>query len=177
MNKRKIILYVIAVIILFLFPAYAVFQNYDLLINGEEYLFEVEAFDPYDMFRGKYLYINFKENEVKSERMETENEGHNNYYVEIKRNKDGFAYFDNVTYKKPKNIKNYYKTTGYYYKYSKSHRISTPTKYFMNEKKSVNAEKVYEDNLENAYVKVRVKNGRMVVVGVYVNDILIDSYK
>ena len=45
----------------------------------------------------------------------------------------------------------------------------------MNEDKSENAEKIYRENLDNAYVKVRVKDGKMVLVGVYINDILIDS--
>ena len=45
----------------------------------------------------------------------------------------------------------------------------------MNENKSLNAEQIYRDNIDNTYVKVRVKNGKMVIVGVYVNNILIDT--
>ena len=45
----------------------------------------------------------------------------------------------------------------------------------MNEHKSLDAEKIYDENVDNTYVKVRVKDGLMVIVGVYVNDILIDT--
>ena len=45
----------------------------------------------------------------------------------------------------------------------------------MNEKKSLSAEGTYRKNIDNTYVKVRVKNGKMVIVGVYVNDVLIDT--
>lgn len=176
MSKNKIIIYIVAIVILLGIPLYTVYENYDLLINGQEYSFEVEAFDPHDIFRGKYLYVNFKENKVESAKLG--NEENNYYYVEIKTNKDGFSYFDNITTTKPKNIKNYYKTKGYYSKYMGSNYIiDTPTRYYMNENKSSEAEKIYEDNVEDAYVKVRVKNGNMIITGVYVNDKLIDLYK
>ena len=44
-----------------------------------------------------------------------------------------------------------------------------------NENKSLDAEKIYDENVDNTYVKVRVKDGVMVIVGVYVNDVLIDT--
>ena len=67
MNKltsNQIILYALSILILFLVPLYTIATNTTALKDGTEYLFQVEAFDPYDMFRGNYLDINFKEDSV-----------------------------------------------------------------------------------------------------------------
>ena len=42
-----------------------IISNTNTLKDGTEYLFKVEAFDPYDMFRGNYLWINFDEDTAK----------------------------------------------------------------------------------------------------------------
>ena len=174
MKKNKLILYIIAVLILFLIPIGTVILKTDALRNGEEFLFKVEAFDPYDMFRGNYLRINFEEQDVIGEYPEG-GEYDDWLYVTVDKSGDGFAYFSNVSLEEPKDISNYYKTRGYYKEYSKTYNIDTPTRYYMNENKSLDAEKVYEENIDNTYVKVRVKDGQMVIVGVYVNDVLIDT--
>lgn len=107
--------------------------------------------------------------------MDLQDNNCNEYYVTLGTDADGFAYFRSVNLEKPSNTSNYFKTTGYYSTYQKKLIIDTPTRYYMNENKSISAEQIYRENIDSTYVKVRVKNGKMVVVGVYVNDILIDS--
>lgn len=176
MNKItiKIIIYILSLIFLFSIPICLIIENTDTLIGGEEYLFKVEAFDPYDMFRGNYLNINFKERSIEADSNNIVKDD-TYFYVTISKDVEGFAYFDNISTSKPQNTSNYFKTTGYYSEYSNSYFIETPNRYYMNEEKSLSAEKTYNENIDNTYVKVRVKNGKMVIVGVYVNDILIDS--
>lgn len=176
MNKItiKIIIYILSLIFLFSIPICLIIENTDTLIGGEEYLFKVEAFDPYDMFRGNYLNINFKERSIEADSNNIVKDD-TYFYVTISKDIEGFAYFDNISTSKPQNTSNYFKTTGYYSEYSNLYFIETPTRYYMNEEKSLSAEKTYNENIDNTYVKVRVKNGKMVIVGVYVNDILIDS--
>lgn len=176
MNKltlNQVILYTLSILILFGIPIYTIVTNDTTLKDGTEYLFKVQAFDPYDMFRGNYLNISFKEDSVNVNLLEDYNS--EECYVTIDTGAEGFAYFRSISFTKPKNISNYFKTTGYYSSYSKKYIIDTPTRYYMNENKSLNAEKIYRDNSDNTYVKVRVKNGKMVIVGVYVNNILIDT--
>lgn len=175
LTSNKIIIYILSICILFVIPIYTIATNNNTLKDGTEYLFKVEAFDPYDMFRGNYLNIKFKENTVKGISTYYQESNNDEYYVTIEKNKDGFAYFKSISSTKPRNTSNYFKTTGYYNKYSNTCKIDTPTRYYMNEKKSVIAEEIYRNNIDTTYVKVRVKNGKMVIVGVYVNDILIDS--
>lgn len=175
LKSNKIIIYSLAIFILFIIPIYTIATNNSTLKDGTEYLFKVEAFDPYDMFRGNYLNISFKENSVNGNALEQQNNNSNEYYVTIGTDTDGFAYFKSISSIEPKNTSNYFKTTGYYRTYAKKYIIDTPTRYYMNEDKSISAEQIYRDNIDSTYVKVRVKDGQMVIVGVYVNDILIDS--
>ena len=76
---------------------------------------------------------------------------------------------------KPVKASNYYKTTVRYNSYRDEYVVDTPTRYYMNENISEEAEEFYRSNIDSTYVKVRVKDGNMVIVGVYVDGILIDS--
>lgn len=177
MNKiNKWIFYIITVIVLFSVPMVTILINTDTLKGGEEFLFKVQAFDPYDMFRGNYLDINFEEDYTREKYFENIFEDYENTaYVTISEDFDGFAYFDEVFKEKPEDTSNYYKTTVRYSEYGEEFYIETPTRYYMNENKSLDAEKIYDENIDNTYVKVRVKDGKMVIVGVYVDDVLIDT--
>lgn len=175
LNQKKLAIYIFSVIILFSIPIYIIISNFIALNSGTEYLFKVEAIDPYDMFRGNYLNINFKEREVYGGYYKDYDYASSEYYVTIGEYSNGFAYFKGISKTKPENTQNYYKTTAYYNRYSNKYTIITPTRYYMNENKSLLAEEIYNDNIDNTYVKVRVKDGQMVIVGIYVNDVLIDS--
>jgi len=171
MNKKISILYITAVLILFAIPMYVVLSNFNTLTSGTEYKFKVEAFDPYDMFRGNYININFDEHYIRTITNTPFFSGED-YYVSIEEGKDGFAYFNSITDVKPENS-DYYKSIITTYRGGLY--VETPNKYYMNEKKSMQAELIYNKNINNTYVKVRVKDGNMVIVGVYINNILIDS--
>ncbi len=183
MDKKKYIMYIIAVIILAIIPIYIISLNNDVLKNGTEYKFKVRGYDPYDMLRGNYINISFLEREVK-ENLEYNSEGGNDvdYFVKISKDAKGFAYFSSASKLKPAGSDYYKAKCGYngsYDNITKTYKyniyITTPTIYYMNQNKSQNAEKQYAKNTDNTYVKVRVKDGKMIIVGVYVNDILIDS--
>lgn len=173
MNK-KIGLYILVVAVLFLLPIYTIIVSTDTLKGGSEYMFKVQAFDPYDMFRGNYININFEEQYVKDCNAVKGMYGEK-CYVTIATKEDGYAYFSKISLEKPEQTSDYYQTNAYYYEYDASCKIDTPDRYYMNENKSYHAEKIYGENIDNTYVKVRVKNGKMVIVGVYVNDELIDT--
>ena len=168
-ETKKIVLYIIIVGVLFLIPIYTIIVNTSTLKDGKEILFRVEAFDPYDVFRGNYLDISFSENYARSGSTFDAEYG-DRCFVTIKEDESGFAYFDKMTKNRPENTEAYFETRSYY-----GGRIETPTRYYMNENKSLVAEEIYNENIDNTYIKVRVKNGKMVIVGVYVDDKLIDT--
>jgi len=171
LSVRQIIIFSISILVLFSIPIYTITANSSTLKDGTEYMFKVTGLDPYDMFRGNYLNIRFKENTVRHASLLPQNK---EYYVTIEKHPDGFAYFKDISTSKPVNTADYFKTKAYY-SLQNEYRIDTPTRYYMNERKSLRAEEVFMGNLDNASVKVRVKNGRMVIVGVYVNGVLIDT--
>ncbi len=177
-STRKLLIYIVAIVVLFAVPIAIVVINTDTLKDGNEFLFKVAAFDPTDMFRGNYLSINFDEERAEIAFELDEEDKHysrNKMYVTIEKNKEGFAYFDKAYLEEPKETQDYYETEGYYWSNSDQVRINTPTRYYMNEDKSQLAEDLYAQNINNTYVKVRVKNGTMVIVGVYIGDVLIDT--
>lgn len=180
LDKKNMTLYILMLLLLFGIPIYTIIVSTDTLKGGKEFLFKVEAFDPYDMFRGNYLAIEFKERKVKSVEDLKASRGEC-AYVMINEDGNGFAYFSDIVLEKPVKGSDYYKTKiGYCSENYDSDRlyeytIDTPTRYYMNENKSLAAENLYNENIKNTYVKVRVKDGKMVIVGVYINDVLIDS--
>lgn len=169
METKKMMLYIIILCFLFLIPIYTIVINTNTLKDGNEFLFKVEAFDPYDVLRGNYLDISFSESYARNG-SDFENKYGDRGFVTIKQDVNGFAYFDKIIKDRPKDTENYYETKLYY-----GDRIETPTRYYMNENKSKMAEEIYNENIDNTYIKVRVKNGKMVIVGVYVDDVLIDT--
>jgi len=67
MDRNKIILLVLFLIMVaaqIYVPASMVGFNEDIVQNGKEILLEVAPIDPNDPFRGKYITLNFKYNEV-----------------------------------------------------------------------------------------------------------------
>ena len=83
MNKltfKQVIIYFLTILILFGIPIYTIIINTNTLKGGIEYLFKVEAFDPYDMFRGNYLNINFQENSIPADNVNIEGSNKNEYY-------------------------------------------------------------------------------------------------
>ena len=180
LDSKKLMIFIVAIIVLFVIPIYTIVKSSDTLKDGTEYLFKIETYDPYDMFRGTYLNIRFEEDSIDYNGTIDDMDEDDYYkakecYLTIKTREDGFSYFDRVYFTKPTNIRDYYKTTGRVYRGSSEIRIDTPTRYYMNEDKVERAEEVYRENIDDAYVKVRVKDGKMVIVGVYINGILIDS--
>ncbi|MDD2627597.1 MAG: GDYXXLXY domain-containing protein [Clostridia bacterium] len=175
LTKKQVFVYITVVLVLFCIPIYIIITNTQTLKHGEEFLFKVEAYDPYDMFRGNYLEIRFEENEVYSYNSDRlNNEINSSYYVRIGKRSDGYAYFQSISDTKPTDTSSYYKTKAYS-SFDNTYTIETPTRYYMNEKKSLRAEAIYQENIENSYVKVRVKDGKMLILGIYVNGMLIDT--
>ena len=157
-SLNKLVIYIVTILILFLIPICTIVVNFYTINTGEIYLFKVRTYDPYDMLRGNYLNIQFDKDFIISNEIIDDTK---DVYLELGIDNDGFAYFKNISNNKPKDSNIYFKTKCYYNKYSKEYKIDTPNRYYMNENKSKLAEELYKNNLDNAYIKVSVKNGHM----------------
>lgn len=146
---------VIVIIIQLFAPVYMIIGKYDVLKNGEEFKFRVYAVDPYDAFRGRYVALNA--------RQEARDDGK---YGVIRVDADGFASVAYVTEEKPSSVP-YVKSVG-------RHGFALPIdRYYMEEKLAPRAERLTSGN--EAYVTVRVKKGKLVISGLYIDGVAIED--
>lgn len=136
-------------------PGYLVYRHYNTLRTGESYKVEVEPYDPYDPFRGRYVALSTSV---------PNNNGHGKYAL-LDKDSRGYAI---ITHFDEKTVEN-----GVYVKNLRLDR------YYMNEKMALEAERLQREmdlSGDSMYLLVRVKNGHYVIQGLYVNDITIEEY-
>jgi uncharacterized membrane-anchored protein len=134
-------------------------NKYNILRTGEEFKFRVSPVDPYDAFRGRYVTL--------YSRQEISGKGK---YGTITVDEDGFAIVSSISDKKP--------TASSYVKSNDSPWFSIPIeRYYMDEKLAPIAEIRTRERKpgEEAYVTVRIKNGGLVVSGLYIDGVAIED--
>jgi len=159
-TKKLIIpLLIVAFAIQWCAPVYAIAHKYNILRTGEEFKFSVRPIDPVDAFRGRYVSLNspmgFSEN---------------GKYGALAVGEDGYAYVSEVMDDKPK--------SGPYVKNSGKYWFRLPIdRYYMEENLAPRAEALMRRSRFNgeAYVTVRVKNGELVISGLYVDGVAIED--
>ena len=106
-------------------------------------------------------------------------------YITIKNRADGFAYFDTILSEKDNLVDGeYYKTTIYGWDDGKDGKYSVDTmmssnRYYLNEKDAVSVDKAYQaaSGLNMTYALVSVKNGKMLLKGLYLYDMPIENFQ
>lgn len=160
MAKKWLMPALLAVILIqLLVPVYMIAGKFDTLRNGEEFLFKVSPVDPYDAFRGRYVSLNARQ----------EVSGYGKYGL-IAVGEDGFAYVSEITEDKP--------ASGVYVKSNGDYWFSLPIdRYYMDEKSAPRAEVItrQRESEREAYVAVRIKNGNLVVSGLFVDGLPIEE--
>jgi len=158
---KKILMAVLsALIIIQLFvPISGTIKKFNILKTGTEFKFKVLPVDPYDAFRGRYVSLNARQR----------SNGFGKYGV-IALDKDGFAEIVSVSDSKP--------TSGHYVKSIERGWFKLPIdRYYMDEKLAPKAERLTQRREADteAYVTVRVKNGNLVVSGLYIDGTAIED--
>ena len=142
-----------------LVPSYLIANKYYILTAGTEYRFRVNPVDPYDAFRGRFVSL-YPVVGVS---------GYGKYGV-IAVGEGGFADVVSITDVKPQ--------SGAYVKSgSRSWFLLPVDRYYMDEKLAPEAERIawQRGQGREAYVTVRVKNGSLVVSGLYVDGVAIED--
>ncbi len=161
MKKYLLPALVIMIVLQLFVPVYMIANKYDILRNGEEYKFKVAPVDPYDAFRGRYVWISYRlPQDIYWKGM----------YGEITVGEDGFAEISKITNAKPRE-------GAYVVSKDKSHFTMPFDRYYMDERFAPRAERLTRSGSasENAYVTVRVKNGSLVVSGLYIDGVPIED--
>lgn len=159
MKKHTLWALVAVIIVQLLTPAYMIAHRYDILRRGEEFRFIVAPVDPYDAFRGRYVYLNSPQATT----------GYGKYGI-IAVDGEGFAYIREIADEKPSGVP-YVKSAG-------RNWFSLPiSRYYMDEKLAPKAESYTRQRSpeRESYVTVRVKNGELVVSGLYVGGEAIED--
>lgn len=176
-NKNILIVFLFVVIAQLFVPSQMIYKQEDILNMGKIVKLQCEPIGPNDPFRGKYITLNFKETEIK---ISNSKDWKNNetVYAKIATSKDGFAKIESVSKTEPTDNSIYLKLKVDYinnYNNKKTMNLVFPfNRFYMNENKSKNSEKVYAestiDTTKIAYALVATKNGQAVI-----KDVLIDN--
>lgn len=159
-------------------PAWMIGQREIVLARGTVYKFRTAPIDPYDPFRGRYVWLNYEEASVPYR-----DAGQIPYgrplYVAVETSEDGFARLTGA-YARPPENGDYFPVDRYWI-YESELRVTLPfDRYYMNEAAAPAAEiAVREHSAQNnrdAYVTVRILNGRAVLEELYVDDKPIQDY-
>ncbi len=194
-NKSLLITaFILILVAQWLVPAQMISEHEDVAANGKVFKFKTAPVDPYDAFRGKYIILNFKENQGKV----TEQNRKLNYGDEIFvtfADSSGYALVASVLLEKPENTSDYVKAKVDYidntiglFPISKTGarpklfvHIDYPfERYYMNEVKAPEAEIAYNkstrERKDNVYAQVAIKNGVGIVKDVIIDNVSIRDY-
>lgn len=175
-KKTEIITFILFALVQLMVISSIIFTNNNTAKYGEEVKFKVAPVDPYDIFRGKYVALNMNTMVKNPERVSL---GKNaKVYVVIKNDIDGFAEFDMLTTKKPKNVL-YLEVYTDQESDAEMVRIKNPFKnFYMEEKYSEKAESAYRVNVntKEVYIKVNIHNGKGVIEDLYIDNERIENF-
>jgi uncharacterized membrane-anchored protein len=155
-----------------------------VLETGTEYKFRTAPIDPNDPFRGKYITLNYVNNNylVKDDGSWVDGES---VFVTILNDKDGFAFIGAVSKVKPSNSQDFLKTKMRLinpddFDHKVKLLIEYPfDRYYMGEFKANDAERAYNKSLQDTtritYALVMIKNGDAVLKDVLIDGISIEE--
>jgi len=156
-------------------PSSMIYKQNQVQRTGNLYKFELDAIDPIDPFRGKYIILNPKETNFELDSFTLKKT--NKSYATFKIGENGFAFISNISNHKPNHSDYLQVKTSLRYSDNTSRRIDVSypfDRYYMNENKAKPAEdlvrEVLRDSLRTAYAEVRIKDGQHSLIDVKIND-------
>jgi uncharacterized membrane-anchored protein len=178
-KKLRLSGFIVLVMLQLAVPGYMIMQHENVFTSGTLYKFETEPVDPIDPFRGRYVALRIKEAVYENKAKEKFARGESVYAV-IKANKDGFAVIDRLQ-KTPPESGDYF-IAKVRWEGSGSVTLSTPfERFYMNEAQAPAAEKAYRKAIagrsqKKCWVAVKIKNGRTIIVDLYIDSIPVREY-
>lgn len=161
-------------------PAQMIFNQENILKTGTAFKFKTQPVDPSNPFKGKYIYLNFEANTIKT--TDSTWSRHEPVFVSVVEDSLGFAMVDKVTRTKPSNGNFINAKVSYYSSYDKTLRLDYPfNEFYMNETKAYDAEIAHanaqNDSIpNNTYALVFIKEGETVLDNVFIDEIPIADY-
>lgn len=169
---------VVAVVQIFV-PVQMIWQQENILKQGEVYKFKTRPIDPTDPFRGKYITLQYEMNSFSIS--DTSYVKGDKIQVYLKKDDHGFAKIDTISKTTLEKNKDYVEATIVdNYKGKVSFKLPFD-RFYMEETKAYDAEKAYRevnrDSLKaNVYALVYIKEGQAVLKDVIIDGIPIQEY-
>ncbi|GAA5221346.1 hypothetical protein GCM10025777_19760 [Membranihabitans marinus] len=156
-----------------------VWQQESVIHSGTVFKFRTAPVDPVDVFRGRYVALNYADNQYEmSEKREWRNG--ETIYVVFKKDDFGYAIIDSISKERPANVDDYLKTTVDYFTSEIPQTITVVFPFdrlYMEESKAQNAEEIYRregsKGEKETYGLVSIKEGRAVLLDVFIDNISI----
>jgi len=175
--KGKKIFFLIFGLVILLVPIYVIMNSESILEKGHRHKLHLQGFDPFDPFRGKYLRLSYDDNVDGDEALK---EG-DKVYVTFVKDSLGFSQFDFAHKEKPDHD-DYMTTTivepRFFWDTGEGNftiKLDNLTKYFINENKAKEAEKIVMDYTRerpnDIYVAIRVLDGEARLEDIFVEEI------
>lgn len=177
-TNRRILLLVIVFLIQIAVAFSLIVKREITLAKGTEYKFKTALVDPADPFRGRYVALGFEDTnlEVKNSEKFFEESYSRNLYVVLKKDSNGFAVYDHVTFEKPKNL-DYIKVEHWYPEEGNKINFTLPfDRYYVKEKFAKTSEELYAKYVEKSYLTVKLRDGFFVADQLYINDKKLEDY-
>lgn len=181
MNKKTLLIAVFILVALaqLLVPVKMILDREEVLNSGKEFKFKTSPIDPSDPFRGKYIVLNFDEDQYEEKQARIWNRGET-IYVLFTTDHTGFAKIESVSKKAPSLNEDFLKTQVSYIHYSDSTKITINfpfNRFYMEESKAYEAEKIHitssRDTSHETYASVYIKNGDAVLKDVLIDEVSI----
>lgn len=157
-------------------PAWMIASQEIALNRGVEYRFQCAPVDPYDLFRGRYVSIQLRENLV-SVPEEAEFRFNQRAYASLTVGEEGYARIHMLHEAPPENVD--WIPVRVLTAYEGQRTIRFPfDRYYMNERLAPEAERAYFEGAakENVTLALRVYRGRPVIAGLLIDDQPIEEY-
>lgn len=181
MNNKKTLLsiFILVALVQLYIPAQMIWEREDILTTGKEYKFKTAPVDPNDPFRGKYIFLNYKEN-VFYVKNEMDWQTNQKIYILLTEAKNGYAKIKDVLKEKPTESKDFVTAKINYITRDGRNKLTVKypfDRFYMDEFKAYEAEQTYirteADTSKVTYALLRIKNGEAVLKDVLINNVSI----
>ena len=178
MKKILLALFILVLLAQWIVPGSMIYQREEVLSKGKAFRFQTEPVDPANPFKGRYVALSFKEDQITIPSYKRNFEQGQDIYVAIKVNKEGFAYISDIHERQPDNGIDYI-AANVRYAVTDSNNVTIHFTYpfeefYMDEYKAPKTETVYResaiDSSKVTYALVKVWKGRTVIQNVYIGD-------
>ena len=178
----EILLLIIVMGIQLYIPGKMIYDNQRLMNIGREFRFLTTPRDPYDVIRGKYINLNYRNSVFKTDTTLKWQRGESVYVLLIK-GENGYATIGSITREPPLSTHDYVKAELMYsLREGDSVKIGINypfNRYYMDEAKATAAEDVYMDAIRDTsqltYAVVLVKDGSAILKDVMIGKKPIDE--